>query len=102
VGHENAAELADRAVAQSLSVREVEKLARKPSTERAPPRRAREPRDPETNADLEALQRDLEEFLGLPVKIASDSDPRTGSVTVRYRTLDQLDLVCQRLTGRSI
>ena len=102
VGHENAAELADRAVAQSLSVREVEKLARKPGVERAPPRRAREPRDPETNADLEALQRDLEEFLGLPVKIASDADPRTGSVTVRYRTLDQLDLVCQRLTGRAI
>jgi len=102
VGHENAGDLAERAVAQSLSVRDVEKLARKPGGERPRQRRAREPRDPETNADLEALQRDLEEFLGLPVKIASDPDPQTGSVTIRYRTLDQLDLVCQRLTGRGI
>ena len=102
VGHEDAAELAERAVSQSLSVREVERLARKPGGDRQSPRRAREPRDPETTADLEALQRDLEEFLGLPVKIAVDANQRRGSVTVRYRTLDQLDLVCQRLTGRGI
>ena len=102
IGHEDAEELAERAVSQSLSVRDVEKLARKPAGDRQKPRRAREPRDPEANADMEALQRDLEEFLGLPVKIASDADPRTGSVTVRYKTLDQLDLLCQRLTGRDI
>ena len=44
----------------------------------------------------------LEEFLGLPVKILADADPRSGQVTIRYRTLDQLDLICQRLTGGGI
>ena len=26
----------------------------------------------------------------------------SGAVTIRYRTLDQLDLICQRLTGGGI
>jgi ParB family chromosome partitioning protein len=40
--------------------------------------------------------------LGLKVTIQADTDPRTGSVTIRYKTLDQLDLICQRLTGEAI
>ena len=36
------------------------------------------------------------------VKIESDPGISSGSVTVRYRTLDQLDLICQRLTGGTI
>jgi len=55
-----------------------------------------------TNPDIAAVQNHLEEFLGLSVKIATDTDPRSGAVTIRYRTLDQLDLICQRLTGASI
>ena len=35
-------------------------------------------------------------------RIAADTDPRSGAVTIRYRTLDQLDLICQRLTGGGI
>jgi ParB family chromosome partitioning protein len=38
----------------------------------------------------------------LPVRIKADSDPRSGAVTIRYTTLDQLDLICQRLTGGPI
>ena len=54
------------------------------------------------DADIAAVQRHLEDFLGLKVTIAADPDPRSGTVTIRYRTLDQLDLVCQRLTGGGI
>jgi len=101
VGRDNAAELAQQAIAKKLSVREVEKLARagEASTRR---RTAREPRDPGQDADITAVQNHLEEFLGLPVKITTDADPRSGSVTIKYRTLDQLDLICQRLTGGGI
>lgn len=106
VGHEEAEALAQQAVERSLSVREVERLARRAangSNGSGPKqRRAREPRDPDADADIAAVEKQLEEFLGLPVKISSDADPRSGSLTVRYRTLDQLDLVCQRLTGRGI
>ena len=54
------------------------------------------------DADIAAVQNHLEEFLGLPVRIDTDKDPRSGAVTIRYSTLDQLDLICQRLTGGGI
>ena len=100
IGREDAAELAQRAVDQKLSVREVEKMARKGDAPRQR-RTAAEPRGAGAggDADIIAVQNHLEEFLGLSVRIAADADPRSGAVTIRYRTLDQLDLICQRLTG---
>src|SRR5690606_28762829 len=103
VGREDAEALAQQAVDRKLSVREVEKLARRVSGEAAVARRQpRSARDPAGDADIIAVQNHLEEFLGLPVRIAADTDPRSGAVTIRYRTLDQLDLICQRLTGGGI
>jgi len=101
VGVENAAELAQQVVAKQLSVREVERLTRRKDTPSAP-RRARSERDNANSADIAAVQAHLEEFLGLSVRINADADPRSGAVTIRYRTLDQLDLICQRLTGGGI
>jgi len=101
IGHPEAATLAKRAVDESLSVRDVEKLARREKAG-ATKRQARPPADPAKDADIAAVQNHLEEFLGLNVRITTDADPRSGSVTIRYRTLDQLDLICQRLTGASI
>ena len=106
IGRDNASELAAQAILRKLSVREVEKLAR--GSENGPEgaaqrrRTAREPRDPAHDADIAAVESHLEEFLGLPVKIATDADPRSGAVTIRYRTLDQHDLICGRLTGSGI
>ena len=103
VGVENAEALAEQAVTRQLSVREVERLARKaPSNAPIAPRRARTERDSADAADIAAVQNHLEEFLGLSVRINTDADPRSGAVTIRYRTLDQLDLICQRLTGGGI
>jgi ParB family transcriptional regulator, chromosome partitioning protein len=102
VGHDDALALAEQAVAKQLSVREVEKLVRRKNQPPAPPRRARGEREPGNAADIAAVQGHLEEFLGLSVRINADADPRSGAVTIRYRTLDQLDLICQRLTGGGI
>ena len=102
VGVENALVLAEQAVAKNLSVREVERLARRANAPASTPRRARAERDSADAADIAAVQSHLEEFLGLPVRINTDADPRSGAVTIRYRTLDQLDLICQRLTGGGI
>jgi ParB family chromosome partitioning protein len=104
VGHERAAELADQAVAKRWSVREVERHARKKAeaSPGAPPTRMPSARDGAKDADIAAVQNHLEEFLGLAVRINTDADPRSGAVTIRYRTLDQLDLICQRLTGGGI
>ena len=105
------AALAHDVVARGLSVRATERLARKAlrRTEGEGDaeggtsiRKARAARNPAEDADIAAVQRHLEDFLGLKVTIAADADPRSGTVTIRYRTLDQLDLVCQRLTGGGI
>jgi ParB family chromosome partitioning protein len=102
IGCDDAEEIAEAAVAKKMSVREVEKQVRKKMRGDAPPRRARTARDATEDADIAAVQSHLEEFLGLPVKINADADPKSGTVTIRYGTLDQLDLICQRLTGGAI
>lgn len=103
IGAEDAEALAGQAAAKQLSVRDVEALIRKRNREPSTPRRARiSERSSADSADITAVQSHLEEFLGLAVRINVDADPRSGSVTIRYRTLDQLDLICQRLTGGGI
>jgi ParB family transcriptional regulator, chromosome partitioning protein len=103
IGAEHSLALAEQAVAKHLSVRDVERLVRKANgASPTAPRRARSERDSGDAADIAAVQSHLEEFLGLSVRINTDADPRSGAVTIRYRTLDQLDLICQRLTGGGI
>ncbi|MCJ2187473.1 ParB/RepB/Spo0J family partition protein [Novosphingobium beihaiensis] len=104
IGCDDAEEIAEAAVAKQMSVREVEKHVRKKLRGDAAPRRAARAARNTTaeDADIAAVQGHLEEFLGLPVKINADADPKSGSVTIRYATLDQLDLICQRLTGGAI
>ena len=99
IGHSDACALARKAADERMSVREVERLAR-----RSPVRVRNEAvtPDPGGNADIAAVQNHLEEFLGMPVRIATEKSPQQGAVTIRYRTLDQLDLICQRLTGGDI
>jgi ParB family transcriptional regulator, chromosome partitioning protein len=102
IGVEDAQALAEQAAANQLSVREVEKLIRRRNQPTTTPRRARSERETGDSADIAAVQTHLEEFLGLTVRINADADPRSGTVTIKYRTLDQLDLICQRLTGGGI
>jgi len=102
IGQPEATSLAERAVSEGLTVRDIERLVRKGGDGSAARRQTRVARDPTKDADIAAVQRHLEEFLGLSVQIKTDADPRSGAVTIRYRTLDQLDLICQRLTGGDI
>ena len=89
--------LARQAIDRRLSVRETEKLAKK-FKPGAIKDRARLPssRDP----DLAALERQLSDMLGLKVRI--NHAARGGTVTLGYSSLDQLDLICQRLSGERI
>lgn len=101
VGVPNAEALARTAVERGLSVREVEELVRREGAGRpAAPRSA--PQQAQPNTDLATIEAHLQEFLGMPIRIKGDPDGRKGALTVQYRTLDQLDLICQRLTGGDI
>ena len=83
-------------VERDLSVREAEALARS-----AQPREGRLPRletkSVPKDADTAALEQDLSERLGLKVQIF-DHDGQ-GEVRIAYRSLEQLDGLCARLSG---
>ena len=99
IGRDDAVQIAEVAVSEGLSVREVEMLTRKANKAGANVAAPKPHSEPAENADIIAVQQHLEEFLGLGVKIKPEGDPRKGTITIRYTTLDQLDLLCQRLTG---
>ena len=94
IGAEDAAVLADEIVRRDLSVREAEALARgaKPHRRRMPPIEYQG-----SNADVAMLERQLGDQLGLKVTISHG--PGGGNVAVNYATLEQLDMLCQRLSG---
>ncbi len=82
---------------RGLSVSDAEKLARfgKPGRERQGRLEIKG-----AGADIEALERQLGDMLGLKVKITHKPDG--GVVALGYSTLDQLDMICQRLSGEKI
>jgi ParB family chromosome partitioning protein len=81
--------LAREIVKRGLNVRQAERLAK---IGKAPRKAAAAP---EKDADTAALERDLTAQLGL--KVAVNFGGRGGSLTIHYRTLDQLDDVLRRL-----
>lgn len=87
--------LADQVVSKGLSVRETERLARAAK----PDPRARSGRG-EGDADIAALEHQLADLLGLAVRISHG--PKGGALTLHYSTLDQLDMICQRLSGERL
>jgi len=99
IGAPDAEGLADQVVARGLSVRETEKLARaaKPGAARGGAAIAR---DQQGNADIAALEHQLADLIGLSVKITFGD--KGGTLTLAYSTLDQLDMICQRLSGERI
>jgi ParB family chromosome partitioning protein len=98
LGSPDVESLADQVVSRGLSVRETEKLARDAKPGRSRSGKPAEPRIPD--ADIAALERQLADLLGLQVKVAHTETG--GTLTLSYSTLDQLDMVCQRLTGGAI
>ncbi len=89
--------VAKRVVEQGLTVREVERIAQREAAaelagETAAPK-ARQPK--EKDADTRAVEKALSDALGLAVAI--DHRNEGGMVTIRYRTLDQLETLCRRI-----
>jgi ParB family transcriptional regulator, chromosome partitioning protein len=81
-------------VAKRLSVRQTEALVRRGDK----PRKVRVGRDPDP--DITALERQLSDLIGLKTEIRHGQSG--GSVTLNYATLEQLDMICQRLSGERI
>jgi ParB family transcriptional regulator, chromosome partitioning protein len=91
VGRADAEQLAAKIVAKGLTVRQAERLVA-PEKDRDTTAKKADERD----ANTVALERDLETLLGLKVKIAFDG--QSGSMTIYYGTLEQLDGLLSRIS----
>lgn len=96
IGAPDAERLARMIADKGLSVREAEKLAR----DAKPGKRKPGGEAVARNADLAALEHQLGDVLGLKVSIVHGA--KGGTLSLSYSTLDQLDMVCQRLSGERI
>jgi len=94
---ENPSELAKQVVAQGLSVRATETLA-KAKTGSDRPSRDKSSSKPVKDADTKALEDDLSAAIGMKVQIAHSAGGESGQVTIQYKSLDQLDEVCRILS----
>jgi ParB family chromosome partitioning protein len=87
------AAVAREIVEGGLNVRAVERKAQDEARKQGKPVRARQ--TPVKDADTAAVEKRLSDALGLAVVIESRGE--AGSLTIRYKTLEQLDDVIRRI-----
>jgi ParB family chromosome partitioning protein len=94
--------LAQQIVDRGLSVRQAEQLAKhvRPGAGRDIGRGVERQARGAVDSDLAALERQLGDLLGLKVKVSHVG--AGGTVSLSYSSLDQLDMICQRLSGEPI
>jgi len=101
IGEPNAEKLAEEIVARELNVRQVEAMARerahKSGKKLANSRRARA--SSAKTADVLAFEKRVSDATGLVVSI--DHRNTHGTLSIRYRSLDQLDDLVQRLVQKA-
>ena len=95
VGRDDAEDLAQKIINDSLNVREVESLVQAgPIGEAGSTGRKVREKDPDTKA----FEKDLTDALGLKVEIKRGSG-ESGHLVIKYGNFDQLDYIRMRLTG---
>jgi ParB family chromosome partitioning protein len=88
--------LARRIMVDGLTVRQAEALAARHRARKQEGKPARRGGD----SDTRALEKRLSEELGLKVEIRHEPGKESGVMTIRYKTLDQLDDLMLRLSRR--
>lgn len=101
IGAPDCENLARTVEAKGLSVRDTEELVRRAKKGPNAPVRGRATPTENKDADIAALEQHLADILGIKVEIAHGQGG-AGTLSLRYSTLDQLDMLCQRLSGERI
>ncbi len=99
IGAPNAEALARSVIQRGLSVREVEKLVRDGAKGSNTAEKAR--RTAEKDPDTRSLEADLSAHLEMSVQITMSGRGESGHVTVAFKTLEDLDRLCQALSSVS-
>jgi len=84
-------------VAKGLSVRQAEERAKRA---KQGPKELVLTEERKVDADLAALERQLGDMLGVKVQVVHKG--QGGTVSLAYSSLEQLDMICQRLSGEPI
>lgn len=101
IGAPDCEALARQVEQKGLSVRDTEQLVRRVKKGEDAPVARRGGGSRDKDADIAALEQHLADILGLKVDIDHMSGAG-GTLSLRYSTLDQLDMLCQRLSGERI
>lgn len=103
IGADDAEAIARRVVKEGLSVRAVEALVRdgKGGGRKAPLEYKSMDGVGGRDPDIVAVERHLSELLGIGVAIHYAGGGK-GNLTLKFASLDQLDMICQRLSGEGI
>lgn len=102
VGADDAEAIARRVVKEGLSVRAVEALVREgKGGGRKAPLEYKSMDGVGRDPDIVAVERHLSELLGIGVAIQYAGGGK-GALTLKFASLDQLDMICQRLSGEGI
>lgn len=103
IGADDAEAIARRVAKEGLSVRAVEALVRAGKRGDAPRKGPLEYKsaDGGRDPDIVAVERHLSELLGIGVGIHYAGEGK-GALTLKFASLDQLDMICQRLSGEGI
>lgn len=91
----NAQALAHEAVQKGLSVRQIEARARNSQDQSA---RKGSSRKKTKDADTRLLEGDLAAAIGMKVAIENNLADGSGEIRIRYKSLDQLDELCRKLS----
>jgi ParB family chromosome partitioning protein len=90
---EHQRELADKAAAQGLSVRQVERMVQKMAEQREEGK----PEDKRQDPNVRAAADELERALGTKVRIVEKNDQR-GRIEIEYYSQDDLDRIYSQIT----
>ncbi len=102
IGAPDCETLAKTVEAKGLSVRDTEDLVRRSKKGDSAVSRSRVASvSPSKDPDIAALEQHLADILGVKVDIGH-GEGGGGTLSLRYSTLDQLDMLCQRLSGERI
>ena len=98
-------ELAKKIIAGNLSVRETERLVKQAAQGTDEGKKAKTPGSKnklEKDSDTKALEGDLSAALGMRVSVEHKMGTEAGSITITYKTLDQLDDLCGLLSATNL
>lgn len=95
IGAQDPVAVANEIVAKGLSVREAEKLLK--AGQSKPKASKKSAFSVDKDADTKALEGDLSAALGMTVSIDHRDGAESGKISIDYKSLEQLDILCMKL-----